>query len=402
IHELGHYLNLYHTFEGGCSNDDCLRDGDRVCDTPPDAGSNPLPDHPCLAGQQENTCDTDVNPADANNLLTEDMPDPTDNYMDYAPSPCVHRFTEGQIQRMRQCLAGPRKSLLDSEGCRAPCDTVITASFRVVPDTPGVGQTFRIEIFAMGATGHSSDYAGQVIAGTQPEWMADSEGEQYAIVHSFNGDVDCAREDTVRFFVACMAAPKISAESIQLSYGEDAQVTLDEVPLDGQWAWYVNGVHRQDGGAELRLEDLDEGSYHVQVRHCDDGCCRWSKGLWIRSGPCQSENTGYEWYYGNGGIGFNPDGSVYELPDRSIGTNGSYVSGEGLANCYDEKDGSILFYTGGGRIGNKFHTFVRKNFFIEGNVAFAKGSNSSTQKLILRQPGQDSLYHVFCPDTHDN
>jgi hypothetical protein len=34
-HEVGHYLNLYHTFHS-CTNFNCLLDGDRVCDTPPD------------------------------------------------------------------------------------------------------------------------------------------------------------------------------------------------------------------------------------------------------------------------------------------------------------------------------------------------------------------------------
>ena len=35
-HELGHYLGLYHTFKEGCNNNNCLIDGDRICDTPPD------------------------------------------------------------------------------------------------------------------------------------------------------------------------------------------------------------------------------------------------------------------------------------------------------------------------------------------------------------------------------
>lgn len=35
FHEMGHYLGLRHTFIGGCKNDDCLKDGDLVCDTPP-------------------------------------------------------------------------------------------------------------------------------------------------------------------------------------------------------------------------------------------------------------------------------------------------------------------------------------------------------------------------------
>ena len=37
-HEMGHYLGLYHTFEGlNCANNDCATQGDMVCDTPPDA-----------------------------------------------------------------------------------------------------------------------------------------------------------------------------------------------------------------------------------------------------------------------------------------------------------------------------------------------------------------------------
>ena len=30
VHEMGHYLGLYHVFQGGCTNNDCLTDGDRV------------------------------------------------------------------------------------------------------------------------------------------------------------------------------------------------------------------------------------------------------------------------------------------------------------------------------------------------------------------------------------
>ncbi len=39
VHEMGHFLGLLHPFYDGCKNDNCLVDGDGVCDTPPDSRS---------------------------------------------------------------------------------------------------------------------------------------------------------------------------------------------------------------------------------------------------------------------------------------------------------------------------------------------------------------------------
>ena len=61
-HELGHYLGLLHTFSGGCKNDDCLKDGDRVCDTPPDRSNDAA-----LCQSGVNTCRTDEDDPSNNN-----------------------------------------------------------------------------------------------------------------------------------------------------------------------------------------------------------------------------------------------------------------------------------------------------------------------------------------------
>ena len=98
-HEMGHYLGLYHTFEGGCKNDDCLSDGDRVCDTPPD-------DSPSYAACNTNSCISDV----------PDLPDDNTNYMDYSACQPPH-FTVGQKERMIQALLVSRSQLLNSLGC---------------------------------------------------------------------------------------------------------------------------------------------------------------------------------------------------------------------------------------------------------------------------------------------
>ena len=76
-HEAGHWLNLEHTFYGGCN-----RTGDFVADTP----AQRTPSSGCPVGKD--TC-----PAPGL--------DPIHNYMDYSFDTCYTEFTVGQTQRMR-------------------------------------------------------------------------------------------------------------------------------------------------------------------------------------------------------------------------------------------------------------------------------------------------------------
>ena len=78
-HEVGHWVGLYHTFQGGCGGD-CSTTGDLVCDTP----AMSTPTSGCPAGK--NTC------AAAGD-------DPIHNYMDYSTDICYTNFTPGQDAR---------------------------------------------------------------------------------------------------------------------------------------------------------------------------------------------------------------------------------------------------------------------------------------------------------------
>ncbi|MBO9566212.1 MAG: gliding motility-associated C-terminal domain-containing protein [Niastella sp.] len=119
IHEMGHYLGLYHTFEGACKNDDCSVDGDKVCDTPPDQSTAST-----SCGTTMNSCSTDILSGFSN-----DQNDLKEDYMDYGNLNCMKVFTQGQADRMNWFIQNVRKSLLSCLSCLSPCPAPVSASF---------------------------------------------------------------------------------------------------------------------------------------------------------------------------------------------------------------------------------------------------------------------------------
>jgi hypothetical protein len=89
VHEAGHWLNLYHVFQGSCDYDwNCGAEGDCCCDTPP------MSDTLFKCRKRRNSCNTD----------TPDERDPVHNYMGYVVHDCQFEFTECQSARMNTCL----------------------------------------------------------------------------------------------------------------------------------------------------------------------------------------------------------------------------------------------------------------------------------------------------------
>jgi hypothetical protein len=156
IHEVGHALGLYHSFEGDDYNRDGIGDrcpsltgcgpfnGDCIDDTPP---------HRRSLG----TCKTaEINVCDGGN--------PGDlfvhNFMDYSSEQCQYEFTAGQVDRMQATLQSLRAGWVSSPGA-LPVSGASAAQAACIPQTKFLNNSYGLGVveFKLGEFVHRSGNA---------------------------------------------------------------------------------------------------------------------------------------------------------------------------------------------------------------------------------------------------
>jgi len=232
IHEMGHYFGLYHTFEGGCKNDNCAVDGDRVCDTPPDKATH--------TNCPFNSCSTDVA---AGSPFSSDVADFTHDFMDYSPLSCYSSFTAGQATRMQVSVETARKSLLFSKGCLDPCTLPIVASFLAAPNPIFAGQSLALTNTSTGGANFSWSDNGNVFSQNQnASLILNTIGNHLIVLNATNADPNCVDTAQVVVQVQCPVTADFSVPQYEIKPGTSLAFTNTSTGGATAFEWSINGV----------------------------------------------------------------------------------------------------------------------------------------------------------------
>ena len=274
-HEIGHYLGLYHTFEGGCPNANCLANGDRVCDTAPDQSTAATP---CTF--PGNSCSTDVNPADPNNPFTSDQNDMIINYMDYGDWDCYSAFTLGQKDRMAFFIEGTRSSLLNSQACIDPCDAPVVAAFTASPNPVNAGGTLTFSNNSFNATNYEWYIDGVLFSSEEnPTYIFNDEGLFQIIMTAGNDSPNCSDSDTLTIEVVCPVLAGFTPSSLEVGPGD--AVLFTNTSLGGtSFEWYIeDNLEGTNSAFDFTFDN--EGNYLVYLVATDGICTDTSAAIVI-------------------------------------------------------------------------------------------------------------------------
>ncbi len=392
VHELGHYLGLYHTFQGGCPNNDCLQDGDRVCDTPPDASTASV-----TCNANPNSCTTDADDSSTNNPFRSislggigDQPDQFQNYMDYGDLACVDRFTEGQKERMRFFLQGARASLLQSPGCTLPCTQALTASFSASTTSPFAGTSVSFTNTSSNATTYTWKINGQIASfSANPQFLFNTTGTQTVTLIVENGGANCIDSTSIPITVLCQAQAGFTAPTTLAQIGVP-QTFTNNINGGTSFTWLIDGIPTAFT-IDLNYTFSAPGTYQVELV-ATNGTCTDTASLSYTVGFC-ADHRYDQWRFGNqAGLDFSSGMRVAVACSMT-----TFESSGAMADA----QGNLLFYTNGGGVGpQSFYqggVWNRNDQLMPNGILDSSdaGCNSALQGVLtLQDPANPNRYYL--------
>lgn len=392
VHEVGHYLGLYHTFQGGCGNNDCMLDGDHVCDTPPDASTAAVP---CFFAP--NTCTSDEDDLSSNNPFRPislgglgDQADLFENYMDYGYQTCQRSFTQGQKDRMLTFLYGPRASLLNSLGCFLPCNNPVVASFTPNATTISSGGSVTFSNTTTGANAYVWYNNGtQFSTQTSPSLTFNTPGNYEIKLLASNGDPACADSLSIIIEVLCGLQANFTSNDSDVQPG-DAVTFTQQSPGSLSYTWLLNGSPIATGSSTTVTFNNLGGQTICLVT--DNGQCRDTSCQYISIGDCGRKRYN-KWAFGfaGNGLDFTSGSPVW------VATGMAYASETSASIC--DRDGNFLMFTNGVKVWRGFSTGISGVVMPNGDSLYGGFAQSSTQGAIfIPKPLDDSIYYIFTAD----
>ncbi len=389
VHEVGHYLGLYHTFEGGgCANFPCGQTGDFVCDTPPDNSTAPAN---CFS--PPNSCQTDENDPTANNPFRPvamgglgEQPDQIENYMDYGYQGCQTLFTAGQQTRMVAALATVRASLLQSPGCTPPCTSPITIGFNLSAAVITAGGTVNFTNTTTGAQSYEWFVGTQQIATTTNASHTFNIPGYYSVtLVAANSDTTCEQSLTQTVHVECGAQASFTVSPAG-PYAVGATLTFTKTSTNATaYEWVLDGIS-QGTSANYGNTFGTAGGHYAYLVSGNGQCSDTSASFFFRIGSCGQAGMIEHW--------FMPEVSLHfsGLNFPTVGTSPLPAVLQGGGECSSsasDANGNLRFFTDGVTVWDRNHQPMPNGMGLMGNY-------SSTQTcIVVPEPGNADRYYVF-------
>jgi PKD repeat protein len=393
VHCMGHYFGLYHTFEGGCKNENCLTDGDYVCDTPPDATSQFVN----CASASINSCMTDDNDISAANPYrpseyggTGDQVDKISNYMDINFLSCVSSFTQGQKDRINAVIQTVRPDLLIPGNCNRNCTNSLNASFTVPSTQIPSGSVVMFNNTTIPDSNTTYDWYvnGTAITTTKSPVYTFSTPGTYNIRLVARTE-SCTDEYTKTFRIFCPLKANFLVNGASIKPSTPVHIVNTTAGIYNASKWLIDNVQVSTS------QDLDytftKNGKHTISLIAGSQACESRKDFSIDIGgilPVKKYMN--NWYFGYGcGLTF-----ASGLPSL-IQSSPSFAK-EGCASISDEY-GNYLFSIlplDGNKQGYSM-TVRDKNHNIMPNGNEIAGGESVSQLLIVPNPVNSNIYYVF-------